>query len=546
MFRKNILLFALFILTIPAISSLLKPGYFPMHDDMQAMRLYQMDKCIADGQIPCRWVPDMGYGYGYPQFNYYSPLPYYIMEGFHLLGFSYLDSVKVFFVLTVLISAWGMYLLGSALWGEKGGFLSALFYIYLPYRAVDMYVRGAVGELSALSILPFAFLYSYRIVEGKKNSVLGFAIAASALFTSHNITAIMIIPFFIVWILLVNKKQGKWLPSREILKNLLLGLVWGLGISSFFILPAWFEKNLVHIESLIGGYFNYVSHFVGLRTLIFSNYWGYGFSEAGSNDEINLSVGFLQFIFAFIGLFGLWVSKKVKEFNLAIFLMITVFFSLFMIHPKSAIIWRSLPILEYFQFPWRFLLISGFLISLVAGATIFLVKKNKTIKYLTISVISMLFIFYASFFKPREWLKISDEDKFSGNSWSLQQTVSILDYLPISASGVPRDKAPEEPIFDGEVLKKELGTNWQKWILSTESQTQVILPVYYFPNWQVKVDANVVDVAPAGDLGLVSFNMESGVHDVYAKLHDTPIRSFSNIVSLGSLLAIPLYIRRKK
>ena len=546
MFRKNILLFALFILTIPAISSLLKPGYFPMHDDMQAMRLYQMDKCIKDGQIPCRWVPDMGYGYGYPQFNYYSPLPYYIMEGFHLLGFSYLDSVKVFFVLTVLISAWGMYLLGSALWGEKGGFLSALFYIYLPYRAVDMYVRGAVGELSALSILPFAFLYSYRIVEGKKNFVLGFAIAVSALFTSHNITAIMIIPFFIVWILLVNKKQGKWLPSREILKNLLLGLVWGLGISSFFILPAWFEKNLVHIESLIGGYFNYVSHFVGLRTLIFSNYWGYGFSEAGSNDEINLSVGFLQFIFAFIGLFGLWVSKKVKEFNLAIFLMITVFFSLFMIHPKSAIIWRSLPILEYFQFPWRFLLISGFLISLVAGATIFLVKKNKTIKYLTISVISMLFIFYASFFKPREWLKISDEDKFSGNSWSLQQTVSILDYLPISASGVPRDKAPEEPIFDGEVLKKELGTNWQKWILSTESQTQVILPVYYFPNWQVKVDANVVDVAPAGDLGLVSFNMESGVHNVYAKLHDTPIRSFSNIVSLGSLLAIPLYIRRKK
>src|SRR3989337_4439722 len=104
MFRKNILLFALLILTIPAISSLLKPGYFPMHDDMQAMRLLQMDKCIKDGQIPCRWVPDMGYGYGYPQFNYYAPLPYYVMETIHLLGFSYLDSVKAFFVLTVIIS----------------------------------------------------------------------------------------------------------------------------------------------------------------------------------------------------------------------------------------------------------------------------------------------------------------------------------------------------------------------------------------------------------------------------------------------------------
>jgi len=546
MFRKNILLFALLILTIPAISSLLKPGYFPMHDDMQAMRLLQMDKCIKDGQIPCRWVPDMGYGYGYPQFNYYAPLPYYIMEGFHLIGFSYLDSVKAFFVLTVLISAWGMYLLGSTLWGEKGGFLSALFYIYLPYRAVDMFVRGAVGELAAFSILPFLFLYSYRIVEDKKNATLGFAIAASTLFTSHNITAVMILPLLFLWTIFLKRITLRKIPYQQILKNLFKGFAWSLGIASFFILPAWFEKNLVHIESLKGGYFNYVSHFVGLKTLIFGNYWGYGFSEAGSFDEINLSVGFLQLIFAFIGLFGLWISKKAKEFKLAVFLMIAAFFSIFMIHPRSVFIWRSLHILEYFQFPWRFLIISGFLTSLVAGATTFLVKKNKTIKYLTISVISMLFIFYASFFKPREWLNISDEDKFSGNSWSLQQTVSILDYLPISANSSPRDKAPDEPIFDGEVLAKELGTNWQKWILSSESQTQVILPVYYFPNWQVEVDAKVVDISPAGDLGLVSFNIESGVHNVYAKLHDTPIRSFSNIVSLGSLLAIPLYIRRKK
>ena len=45
---------------------LLMPGYFPMHDDLQMMRQLEMDKCFRDGQIPCRWVPDMGYGYGFP------------------------------------------------------------------------------------------------------------------------------------------------------------------------------------------------------------------------------------------------------------------------------------------------------------------------------------------------------------------------------------------------------------------------------------------------------------------------------------------------
>src|SRR3972149_10253674 len=138
--KNRILL--LFILIIPAISSLFKSGYFPMHDDIQAMRLLEMDKCIKDGQIPCRWVPDMGFDYGYPQFNYYAPLPYYLMEGFHLGGLGYLDSVKAGFVVSFILSALGMYLLGKSLWGRAGGFISAFFYSYLPYLALECFAVG--------------------------------------------------------------------------------------------------------------------------------------------------------------------------------------------------------------------------------------------------------------------------------------------------------------------------------------------------------------------------------------------------------------------
>jgi len=547
MFRKKTLFILLLIMTIPAFSTLFRSGFFPMHDDMQVMRLLQMDKCIKDAQIPCRWVPDMGYGYGYPQFNYYSPLPYYLMEGIHLLGFSYLDSVKAFFVLTVIISAWGMYLLGSTLWGRGGGFLSALFYIYVPYRAVDMYVRGAVGELAAFTILPFIFLYSYRMVEGKKKAVLGFAISASPLFTSHNITAIMVLPLLLLWVIFLQKNVVKKVPYREVLKNLFIGLAWGLGISSFFIIPAWFEQNLVHIESLTGGYFNYVSHFVGLRTLLFGNYWGYGVSMAGRFDEINLSIGVLHWFFALLGLLSLWVSKRRKEKNTALFLIILSFLAIFMIHPRSSFVLQNLSILKFFQFPWRFLIIISFLLSLATGAIVYLLKNKKTLVYLILSIICLLYLFYSSFFKPKNWLNITDSEKFSGESWKLQQTVSIFDYLPVYASYAPKEQAPSEPILEGKVLSGDKGTNWQRWRLTTpEVQTLVVLPVFYFPNWVVKVDGRVVDVSAFGDLGLLSFNMEKGMHEVYAKLSDTPVRSFSNLVSLGSLLAIPIYLRRKK
>ena len=155
--KKYLPLLLLLLLSVLTFSTLLRPGYFPMHDDQQAIRLFEMDKCIKDGQIPCVWTPDLGYGYGYPQFNYYGPLPYYVMEVFHLGGLGFLDSVKAAFIFSVVLSALGMYLLGNALWGKWGGFLSAILFAFAPYRAVDMYVRGAAGEFWAMSVLPCIF-----------------------------------------------------------------------------------------------------------------------------------------------------------------------------------------------------------------------------------------------------------------------------------------------------------------------------------------------------------------------------------------------------
>jgi len=77
----------LFILIIPAFCFLLKPGYYNMHDDMQMMRQLEMEKCIKDGQIPCRWVPDLGYEYGYPLFNFYPPCPISLVKFIELLAF---------------------------------------------------------------------------------------------------------------------------------------------------------------------------------------------------------------------------------------------------------------------------------------------------------------------------------------------------------------------------------------------------------------------------------------------------------------------------
>src|SRR3990167_9408338 len=88
-------------------------GYFNMHDDLQMMRQLEMEKCFWDLQIPCRWVPDMGYGFGFPLFNFYPPLPYLVGEILRIFGLTFVSTAKYLFVLAVVLSGMSMYVLAA-------------------------------------------------------------------------------------------------------------------------------------------------------------------------------------------------------------------------------------------------------------------------------------------------------------------------------------------------------------------------------------------------------------------------------------------------
>jgi len=540
---KPVLIFLfLLVITFPTIKNILRPGYFPMHDDIQAMRVYEMDKCIKDRQIPCRWVPDMGYEYGYPQFNYYGPLPYYIMEAFHLTGFGFLDSVKAGLIVITLVSVFGMFLLGESVWGAPGGLISSILYAFAPYRALDFYVRGDIGELAALAIFPYLFWSVSQVLKGKKNSTFWLGLSFAALLMSHNISTLIFTPILVLWAL----GQPKF---KERFKFLILGGVWGILIGAFFAIPAFFEKGYVHVETLLLGYFNYLAHYVSISQLLFSTYWNYGSSEGGPWDELYLGIGLLHWILPLVSLIVLFVIRKKKEFKTVLFLAILGWLSLFMTHEKSTFIWNHIPFLAYLQFPWRFLILATFLFSLAAGSISQIFKSKKQILITLILLFFSVMIFYSSYFQPRKWLDITDSDKFSGESWTLQTTISIFDYLPIFAKHPPAQKAPNQPIFiqgKGSVLSGNKLSDSQNWQINVDTKSAVVeIPTYYFPIWKVLVDGKEGPIDYNNELGLINFNLVSGKHVVYAKLTNTLIRSAANIATLLGLLAIPIFFAFK-
>ena len=344
---------ALIILSLPAIWPILTPGYFPMHDDTQVVRVSQMYQALKSGQFPVRWVPDLGYGYGYPIFNFYNPLPYYFGALFMFLGLDALWATKAMFIVPILFSGLAMYWLTKKYFGMVAALVSGVFYVYAPYHAVQIYVRGAVAEYWAYAFIPlviYAFLSRRKFLS---------AISLALLILSHNLTAFMFIPFLVLF-----------KPIRSILL--------GFGLAAFFWLPALLEKDLTRVNLMVNTQFNPLQHFVYPNQL-WSSIWGYAGSAPERVDGLSFMIGKLHIIFTLFSLVIFSFSHKItKSIRRLVLLAISyLLLAMLMLLPLSYFIWANLPVLRFLQFPWRYLSFVALSTSILTGFVISRLPKSK-------------------------------------------------------------------------------------------------------------------------------------------------------------------------
>lgn len=554
--KQLIFLHKEFLLGIVLALSLLWPifaaPYFTHHDDVQVIRLHQMNKCIEDHQIPCRWVPDLGGLYGYPLFNYYAPLPYYYGELFYLLTHSFLISVKIMFATAFIGSYLFMYMLARKFWGELGGSLSAIFYAFAPYHALDFYVRGAMGEMWGLMFFPAIFWALVRLEE-KTNirNLLFTSIFIFALLISHNLSALIFFPLAFIWVIVLFFKN----KNKKLLLYSSTSLILGIFLSAFYLLPVTFEKELVHVETTTYGYFGYTEHFKGFKKLFLDRMWGSGASvrevPGGEKDGISFQIGWIHLLGWIISLYAAWKLWKKKRFLSIVIITFSVFilYASFMINPRSEFVWKMIEPLKYLQFPWRFLMIIIFFISFLSGSVFLIIKRNKKIIWLglLIGVVGLNF----SYFRPEKFIFTDDAKYLSGSNWDKQIKRSIFDYLPIYAKAPPAELAIQRYELitgDSRVYDFKEGTNWISFKTETKIHTIIRLSQYYFPNWKIFVDGKEIKFDYKNNtLGLMTLILGKGDHVVEARLYDTTIRSVSNIITLaGAALMLFLFIVQSK
>ena len=526
------------LLTLSLLWPLMAAPYFSHDDNVQTMRIFEMRACLADGQIPCRWVADLGGGYGYPEYNFYAPLAYYVGAGYYQLSQDLIVASKLTFATGFVLAFPTMFLVGRKLWGTLGGSLAAILYVFAPYHALNMYHRGAMGELWAVALVPLVFWAYLRLREypsGWGSLLLGGTLAA--LIVTHNLTALLVLGTLAVLVLVQGRlrRDGAYLA---------LAGACGFALSAFYLLPMVAENGLVHLETLTRGEYNYAQHFQNWDDLFVERAWWSPGNTSGVAHQIG-TVHVVVWALAAVAAISLWRSNRQLRFIVAAASVLIVA-SVFMMLPASRVIWDRVPDMSLLQFPWRLMTLVSLATSLLGGAVLLLAQRSRARLLLVWSVlVTMVVLVNVGWFRPDRFLYVDQAQLLTGAGWDNLRMFAIGDFLPKVAQDAP--SKPSTALVEAssssgepEIKAAEAGSDWVRFSVSSTSLAQLQILKFDFPEWAVTVDGYAVAHGHDAQSGLIELSVPAGSHLVEAHLRDTPVRVVGNMLTVSALLVCAL------
>lgn len=301
----SILLILLILISLGSVYYLLRPGFYEPQDLHHIADIYQMYRAIVSGQLPPRWGPDFLYGFGYPLFNFYYVGPFYLGALFYFLSGNLRFSFELVFVMSVILGAVGFYLFLKQHFSKIAAFSSAVLFTFTPYKAVQIYVRGAMGELLAISLMPWLFYFFGKYVNERKRRWFIYSVLTTVcIILSHNYFWVLILGFCGLYFgsIAILKKQVNTFLSY------LVHIFISLGITAYWWLPAIIEQKLLNTATP----FPLMDHFPFIKQLIIPS-WGYGASLWGPNDGMSFQLGIVNILAVVVSFIVFLVAKRKKN-----------------------------------------------------------------------------------------------------------------------------------------------------------------------------------------------------------------------------------------
>ncbi len=488
---------------LPAVFPLLREGFFVTDDaEWMIIRFSAFHEAFRDGQFPVRFLGRLNHGFGYPAPTFLYPGFMYIAEIFHLLGVEFLESIKMVILFSIVLSGIFTFFWLRKFFTLLPSFIGAIVYVYSPYHLYDVYVRGSVGEVLAIAVLPFI------LWQIERKSVFWTALSIGLLILSHNILAAMFVPLIVAYMIL------DWYVLKKTQTHFFIQTVFfGLGISSFFWIPALTElRHTVFLDTNISDWSRYFAdiNLIGTKTLA-------------------------VLLFALISM----VSKKIsiKKHRLSVFFFIVGTLVVFMSSVLSMFIWKFFPV-QFIQFPYRFL-------SIALISTAFLMAVNITVltgvrkKFFIGLVVVILAIPFFARMRAIEFI-----DKGNGFYATNNATTTIHDeYMPVWVKEIPMTGVYNKvEIINGDGGVKDLIVTNDMIKFTTDIKSTAVARVntIYWPGWKVSINQVPADLDYSNKKGVMDIKVPRGLSVVELTFDETLMRMFANTVSMTSMIFLIL------
>ncbi|MFB3896576.1 MAG: 6-pyruvoyl-tetrahydropterin synthase-related protein [bacterium] len=529
--------------------------YFPL------FRLYGIEQCLQEGQIPPRWVSSFALGYGYPFYNFYAPFAYYLAYLFHLVGLGYVHSIHATIICGFLLGGIGTYFwIKEVLQHKLAALVGAIVYIYFPYHLVQVYVRGDISEFMATAFFPWVLFFYHKLsLDRTKYSpwyLSGATVSFGIVILSHNIMALVFTGFLIVYLIFLisfNKSTG----LRSTVYGL-LALLLGLGLSAYFWLPALMEKQFVSVQSLVAAA-DYRNHFVSLWDLI-NPKWGFGGSEPGAENRMSLQLGLAPILLSIISLLLFFYKQKdylaASERKWYQFTWILLLILIFLMLPISKPVWLIIPMMQYILYPWRLLALAALPLALLSGYYISLIraKHPTSLKLRWINTSPLLYaigaiiitIALSSIYLRHRSIPVPEQvitPEFIWNCETAQKSYGTTmknEYLPQTVSRMPGEFAASPiSIIAGNIDIRPLSNSGinRSWNITVNAPGIIRLNTFLFPEWQVTLDGIKYPVESDSG-GRLLLAVPIGEHHINQVFENTKVRTISNYITLLSLLSL--------
>ncbi len=579
----------LLLASLPALVPLFAPGYLSGHDSVDPpWRSLELSQALSQGVLWPRWVPDLFCGYGFPIFNFYSPLSFYpgaILAAFFGVGLP--DATKVAFGLYLLLSEIGAYVLAREVVGNRwASLLAGVLYLYAPATVGTVYVRAALATSAGLAALPFALAALIRLLYRPSLTGSGVAAVAVAIFAlAHNIT--VPIGFGIIGVVLA---LHYWSNRRiRSLRFVALSLLLGVGMASFFWIPALQEVGFTYTEDFTTGYADFRYHLVdpvgdihpqlyewsGKDPILVTGWGPIDLHPIYPYGAPPYKLGLLQ---AVLWLFSVAVLVLGKKRPITVVALSLAALLLFFLHTTwSRWLWELSPIFAIIQFPWRLIAPMGLCLAVMASWALLQLLRRRS-GWLLVPAVGAASVLTSILALPLDMkpfeggINVTPAGllKWEGANRNRLGTQAGAQFLPRSvdwdraatglASVVDRygQTFPSEqyvagtaslPLGSGAwIHAARRGTQWMEALVEAAEPVKLAFHTVYFPGWTAYLDGNRVPIEYStwyeyeegrrAALGVSLVEVPAGNHLVRLVFEDTPVRTWSNSLSVLSALAV--------